>query len=246
VNPLSWILLGGVLMTAIGLVGGLTLVLGERTLRRILLPLVAVSAGSLIGGALFHMLPEALERIGRGISAFAWLGLGFVAFFCLEQFLHWHHCHRTTSEHKHPVTYLLLVSDTTHNFVDGLAVGAAFMIDVHLGITTWLVAAAHEVPQELGDFGALVHGGWPPRRALIYNCASQATFLLGGLAAYAGSRNMDLSFVVAFAAGSFLYIGAVDLVPEINKHPSIRTALLHFLCFAGGMALLFGLAFLEG
>ena len=245
-SALSWILLGGVLMIAIGLVGGFTLVLGERALRRILLPLVAIAAGSLIGGALFHMLPEAMEHVERKISAFAWLGLGFVTFFCFEQFLHWHHCHRTTSEHKQPLTYLLLISDTIHNFVDGLAVGATFMIDIRLGITTWLVAAAHEVPQELGDFGALVHGGWAPRRALIYNCASQSTFLLGGLVAYAGSRSMDLGFIVAFAAGSFLYIGAVDLVPEINKHASIRTALLHFLCFTGGMALLFGLALLEG
>jgi zinc and cadmium transporter len=203
-----------------------------------LLPLVALSAGSLIGGALFHMLPEAVERLGGDVIAYVWLAVGFVFFFCLEQFMHWHHCHRTTSEHRRPVTYLLLVGDGVHNFVGGLAVGATFIVDIKLGLMTWLVAAAHEVPQELGDFGALVHGGWAPRRALLYNFLSANTFLVGGLVAYATSRAIELDFLVAFAAGNFLYIGAVDLVPEINKHQSLRISLLHFACLVSGMGIL--------
>ena len=122
-------------MSCIALVGGLTLLLPERTLKQILLPLVALSAGSLIGGALFHMLPDAVNRLGGDVSAYVWLAAGFLLFFCLEQFLHWHHCHRTTSEHQRPVTYLLLVGDGVHNFIGGLAVGATFIVDLKLGPT---------------------------------------------------------------------------------------------------------------
>lgn len=228
-------------MSAIALVGGVTLWLRETTLGKLLLPLVALSAGAMLGGALFHMLPAATERLEGEVTPYVWAALGFTAFFCLEQFLHWHHCHRTTSEHKRPVTYLLLTADGLHNFVGGLAVGAAFMVDIQLGITTWLAAAAHELPQELGDFGALVHGGYTPRKALAYNFLSALPFLLGGLVAYATSRSLDVAFLVAFAAGNFIYIAAVDLVPEINKHHRAPIAALHFGCFVGGLGILLAL-----
>ncbi len=236
-SPLLWIIVSGIAMALIGLVGGVTLLLPERRLKSLLLPLVALSAGSLLGGALFHMLPEVTER-RPGLTPFLWAAGGFVAFFVLEQFLHWHHCHRATSEHQEPLTYLLLASDSIHNFVGGVAVGASFLVDTHVGITVWLAAAAHEVPQELGDFGALVHGGWSPRRALFYNFVSALTFLLGGLVAYAWSAELDLTIVVAFAAGNFLYIGAVDLVPEVNKHHGFRSNLIHFACFSAGLVAL--------
>lgn len=240
VSVLAWIVVSGLGMAVIGLVGGLTLLVPERLLKRLLLPLVALSAGSLIGGALFHMLPEVTGRL-PGVQPFAWAAAGFVAFFVLEQFLHWHHCHRSTSEHQEPLTYLLLISDSLHNFIGGVAVGASFLVDVHVGLMVWLVAAAHEIPQELGDFGVLVHGGWAPRRAIIYNFLSALTFLLGGLGAYALGTAFDLSFVVAFAAGNFLYVGAVDLVPEINKHHRAKDSLVHFLCFSAGLGLLLGI-----
>lgn len=243
VSPLLWIICSSLAMSFIGLIGALTLLLPEKRLKALLLPLVALSAGSLLGGALFHMLPEVTERM-QGQTPFLWVAGGFISFFVLEQFLHWHHCHRATSEHHEPLTYLLLVSDTVHNFVGGVAVGASFIIDVRVGITVWLAAAAHEVPQELGDFGALVHGGWSPRRALLYNFASALTFLCGGLVAYASSSTLDLTFVVAFAAGNFIYIGAVDLVPEINKHHEFKTNFVHFICFTAGMAILVALTHL--
>ena len=236
-SPLLWIVVSGLSMCVVALVGGLTLLLPERRLKSLLLPLVALSAGSLLGGALFHMLPEVTERL-RGVTPFFAVAAGFVAFFVLEQFLHWHHCHRATSEHKEPLTYLLLVSDSVHNLVGGVAVGASFLYDVHVGLMVWLAALAHEIPQELGDFGALVHGGWTPRRALVYNFLSALTFLLGGLVAYVSAKEIDLTLVVAFAAGNFIYIGAVDLVPEVNKHHGVRSNLVHFGCFALGLGLL--------
>ena len=235
---LAWIVASGVLMSAIAMVGSITLLLSERVLQRILLPLVAFAAGSLLGGAFFHMLPVGL---GTGLGDVAVYGLvlaGFATFFGLEQFLHWHHCHRADTSCKKPLTYLILIGDGLHNFLGGLAVAGTFLIDIRLGIVAWLAAAAHEVPQELGDFGVLVHGGWDKRRALIYNLLSASTFLAGGLIAYAASFRLDVSFLVPFAAGNFIYIGASDLIPEVKAHADPGANAVHFVAFALGVLLM--------
>lgn len=235
---LAWIVVGGVLMTAIALVGSVTLLLDERTLDRILLPLVAFAAGSLIGGAFFHMIPGALESGMEPVRAFTWTALGFTTFLVVEQLLHYHHCHLPTSDRRRPLTYLVLLGDGLHNLLGGLAVAGTFVLDVRLGIMAWIAAAAHEVPQELGDFAVLVHGGFSRKAALLFNLLSGATFLLGGLIAYYASLSGSVAFLVPFAAGNFLYIGASDLVPEVNRHTSARRNAEHFLAFTTGLALL--------
>jgi zinc and cadmium transporter len=238
---LVWILGGGVAMSAIALVGAVTLVLPERLLQRIILPLVAFAAGSLIGGAFFHMIPAASRATRDVASAMPWVVLGFLAFFALEQFLHYHHCHRATADCRQPLSYLVLIGDGLHNLLGGMAVAGTFLIDVRLGITTWLAAAAHEIPQELGDFGVLVHGGFPKRSALLFNLLSASTFLVGGLVAYGASFRFDVSTLVAFAAGNLLYIGASDLVPEVNRHRNPMTNVVLFVSFAAGLGLLFSI-----
>lgn len=236
-----WIVLGGVAMSAIALVGSVTLLLEERTLRRVLLPLVAFAAGTLLGGALFHMLPAAVREMGTGSEVFLWLVLGFAGFFVLEQFLHWHHSHREEDDRPEPLTYLVLIGDGLHNFMGGLAVAGAFLVDIRVGIVTWLAAAAHEIPQELGDFGILVHGGWPRRQALLLNLGSALTFLVGALLAYAASFRVDVAFLLPFAAGNFVYIAASDLVPQVKHGEGAGENLLHFVCFVGGLGLLYAL-----
>jgi zinc and cadmium transporter len=236
-----WILLSGILMSAIALVGSLTLVLGEATLRKILLPLVAFAAGSLVGGSLFHMIPASLLGM-PAMTTFGWVALGFLIFFGLEQFLHWHHCHRAFADCRKPLTYLILIGDGLHNLLGGLSIAGVFLVDTRLGMAAWLAAAAHEVPQELGDFGVLVHGGWKKRTALLFNLLSGLTFLAGGLVAYLASLQFDVRGLVPLAAGNFLYIGASDLVPEVNKSHSRKTNLVHFVAFASGLALLFAIA----
>jgi zinc and cadmium transporter len=235
---LLWIVGGGVLMSAIAMVGSATLVLPERTLQRMLLPLVAFAAGSLLGGAFFHMLPAAHDAGMGNVEVYSLLLAGFAVFFGLEQFLHWHHCHRAGATCKKPLTYLILIGDGLHNFLGGLAVAGAFLIDIRLGIVTWLAAAAHEVPQELGDFAVLVQGGWEKGRALLYNMLSALAFLAGGLVAYAASFELDVSFLVPFAAGNFIYIAATDLIPEVKAHADATANLVHFAAFAAGLALM--------
>lgn len=226
-------------MSALALVGSVTLILNESTLRKILLPLVAFSAGSLIGGAFFHMIPAAADHYGAGPQLYLWVMLGFTLFFALEQFLHWHHCHRSSADRREPLTHLILLGDGLHNFLGGLAVAGTFLLDIRLGIMAWLAAAAHEVPQELGDFGVLVHGGWEKGRALLFNVISGLAFLLGALIAYAVSVEIDVTFLVPIAAGNFLYIGASDLVPEVNRSHSGPINLVHFASFGLGAGLLY-------
>lgn len=220
------------------MVGSVTLLLKATTLQRILLPLVAFAAGSLIGGAFFHMIPAGLDAYGNNTWFYGWILLGFCVFFALEQFLHWHHCHRAQASCKQPLTYLILLGDGLHNFIGGLAIAGTFLIDIRLGIMAWLAAAAHEIPQELGDFAVLIHGGWGKRKALLFNVFSALTFLLGGLVTYFLSFNIDISFLIPFAAGNFIYIGATDLVPEVNKHKDSRVNLVNFVAFILGILLM--------
>ncbi len=228
-------------MSAIALVGSVSLILSESTLKKMLLPMVSFAAGSLMGGAIFHLIPASLASMPEK-SALSLLALGFLIFFAIEQFLHWHHCHRASAECKKPLTYLILIGDGLHNFLGGVAIAGVFLMDTRLGIAAWIAAAAHEVPQELGDFGVLVHGGWKKRTALLLNFLSGLTFLLGSMVAYIASRQMDVRWLIPLAAGNFFYIGASDLVPEVNKSHSLKVSVLHFAMFAAGLGLLYIIA----
>ncbi len=237
-TTLFWIIGSSVLMGVISLIGGLTFFVGETIFKKLLLPLVALSAGSLIGGALFHMLPEAIEHIGNEKMVYVWLVIGFVSFLILEQFLHWHHCHNLKEHKKEPLTYLILIADGLHNFIGGLAVGASFIVDIRLGIATWIAAAAHEIPQELGDFGVLVHGGWKGSTALLYNFLSSLTFLLGGILVYTIAKDMETIMLVPFAAGNFIYIAAADLIPQIKHGTNLKDNFTHLVWFIIGLMVL--------
>jgi len=244
-SPLFWIIISTVTISLISWIGLLILFLREDLLKKIILVLVAFSAGSLIGGAFLHLLPEAIEEMGVESNVFLLAIFGFLIFFLLEQFISWHHCHKTPCEHKKPVTYLILIADAVHNFIDGLVIGAAFMVDIEIGLITVLVIAFHEIPQELGDFGILIHGGWKKIRALWFNFFSASTIIIGGLAAYFISATIDIVFLLPIAAGSFIYISAADLLPEIKHHENIWKNILHFMAFIVGILLIYGLGFVK-
>ena len=234
------IILGfGLLMSAISLVGGLFVLMPASVLKRWLQPLVAFAAGSLLGGALFHLLPHALTASGPVRQVFLWVVVGFAAFFALDLLLEWHHCRRPTSDRIRPLGPLLLVGDGVHNLLGGLAIGAIFLVDFRAGVAAWVAAALHEVPQEVGEFGAIVHAGYSPRRALLYNFISALTFPLGGVLAYAAGQTMDVSFLVALGAGNFIYIAAADLLPEVKRAERLRDSATRFAFFALGVALLY-------
>lgn len=215
-TELAYIVVFGLAMCAIALVGGLVLLLSEELTGRIVLPMVALASGTLIGSAFFHLIPESVDRMGNTPAAYIWVATGFLVFLLLEQLLYWHHCHRPAADHRRPMGVLLLAGDAVHNLVGGLAIGAIFLADIRLGVLAWAAAALHELPQEMGDFGVLVHSGWSRTSALAANFASALTFPLGGLVAWSMSPGLQLDFLIAFGAGNFLYIGAVDLIPQFK------------------------------
>jgi zinc and cadmium transporter len=242
---LLWIIIATLALSAISLIGAITLIFKESVLKKLTVPLVAFSAGALIGGALFHLIPEAIEGSVNMVSVMIWVIIGFTAFLVFEQFIHWHHCHRMPSEHKHPVTYMILFSDGLHNFIDGLAIGAAFLVNPGLGIATTMAVAAHEIPQELGDFGILIHGGWRKSRALMFNFISGLTMIVGGVIAFLAAREINVIFLLPFSAGNFIYIAASDLIPELKNCDVVKRNLLHLASFILGLFLMYLLLFVE-
>jgi len=237
-NALAWILITGVLMSLIALVGSVTFVLKQSTLYKIILPLVALSAGSLLGGAFFHMIPAGLEDMVNTHIVFMWVLIGFTSFMILEQVLQWHHCHETSDACKQPLSYLILIGDGLHNFVGGIAIAGIFLMDVHLGQIAWLAAVAHEIPQKLGDYGVLIHGGWSKKKALLFNTLSALTYLFGGIVAYLVSFRVNIDFLIPFAAGNFIYIGATDLIPGVNKQKHTSDNLIKTGMFILGLYLM--------
>lgn len=239
-SGLASLLVGSGLMALLALVGGLTLLLPKRRLQRLLLPLVALAAGSLLGGALFHMIPEGFAALPPR-RAGGWVAAGFSAFLALEQLLQWHHSHRNgggQASITEPLPALILLGDGLHNLTCGMGVASTYLLHPAAGVAAWLAAAAHEVPQELGDFGVLVHSGWPPRRALLWNALSGLTFPAGALLAWGLRDTTHLAPLVLFAAGNFLYVAASDLVPEIKTRLSLPEALTGLGWFAAGLLLL--------
>ncbi len=241
---LAWIIGSTFAISLIAFVGALTLFLKEKVLNKILLGLVSFSAGALIGGAFLHLIPEAIIKVGASeasmLSLFLYLLLGFCIFFIMEQFIRWHHHHAIAHPEIMPFSYLILISDGIHNFIDGLVMAASFIVSFPVGIVTTLAIALHEIPQEIGDFGVLVYGGFKRTRALILNYISAIIVIFGGIAGYLLSVWIRDSIVLLlpFAAGNFIYIASSDLIPEIKFKTSFKRSLAHFCVFLLGIILM--------
>ena len=241
-SVLFFIILATFLISLIAFVGALTLFLKEELLNKVLLILVAFSAGALIGGAFLHLLPEAIKQVESSqiLNIFLYTILGFVAFFILENFIRWHHHHAKNHPEIMPFSYLILVSDGVHNFIDGLIIAASFIIGFPVGVVTALAVALHEIPQEIGDFGVLVYGGFKKAKALFLNFLSAITIIFGGITGFLLSEKIGESivFLLPFAAGTFIYVASSDLIPEIKHKVSSRKSITHFFVFLLGIILM--------
>jgi zinc and cadmium transporter len=230
------ILLSVFLVSAISLVGIFTLSLKEKFLERILFVLIAIAAGTLLGVAFLDLIPEAMERGGSNI--FLYVLFGIVAFFVLERFVFWHHCHNGKCD-VHAFSYLNLVGDGAHNLIDGMVIAAAYLVSIPLGLAATIAIALHEIPQEIGDFAILVYGGFSRKKALFYNFLSALAAFLGvALTFLFSSTGGFFNFVLAFAAGGFIYIASADIMPELQKEMEFKKSVLQLLCLIGGIALI--------
>ncbi len=206
------------LVSLISLIGILTLSLKEKVLNKILIYFVSLSAGTLLGGAFIHLIPESFSH--EGLNTPLYILIGILIFFILEKIIHWRHCHEShCEEHTHAFSYTIFFGDTLHNFIDGGLIAASFMVDVSLGIATTVAVALHEIPQEIGDFGALVYAGFSKVKALFFNFLSSLSAFVGAilvLTVGVGSGQV-IEYLVPITAGGFIYIAMADLVPELHK-----------------------------
>ena len=216
----------------------------KETLDKITIFLVSLSAGALTGGAFLHLLPEAAEKIPDD-ELYSIVLAAFVFFFFMEKLLFWRHCHKENCA-IHTFGYMNLIGDSVHNFIDGMVIAAAFLVNPGLGVATTLAIALHEIPQEIGDFGVLIHAGFGKMKALATNYAIALMVVAGGVAGYVLSFAVEniIPYLLPFAAGGFIYIAASDLMPEIRKERVLKKSVGAFLVFLLGIAIMFAVKFI--
>lgn len=243
ISMMLYILLSTFVISLISLIGIITLGLKKYIFHKMIFALVAFSAGTLLSGAFLHLISESLEHIAPSVLSLYVL-LGFVMFFLIEKLLHWRHCHKETCK-IHPVSYLILLGDAVHNFIDGLVIAASFSISMHFGIITTILIIAHEIPQELGDFAVLVYSGMKKHKALLFNFISQLTCILGGIAGYFMSSVNMFIVLLPISAGGFIYISASDLIPELHKEKRLKKSIISFVYFLIGIGFVICLKVIE-
>jgi zinc and cadmium transporter len=239
---LVWILLSTLLVSLISLVGIFFITMKEQMFKKLVLLLVSFASGTLLGAAFLHLIPESLSAHSE--NAFVAILVGILAFFLLEKFL-WRHCHERECP-IHTFAYLNLLGDGVHNFVDGVIISASFLApptpNIPLGVATTLAVIAHEIPQEIGDFGILVYGGFSTVKALFYNFLTAIIAILGAIIMYFfASFFPSLDYLLAFAAGGFIYIATTDLIPELHKETKPTKSAAQFFLLLLGITLMWAL-----
>jgi len=234
------ILLSTFLVSLISLVGIFFITLKEQVFKKILLFLVSFASGTLLGAAFLHLIPESLfpdTLSAYNETAVIAILIGILVFFLLEKSL-WKHCHQRECP-IHTFAYLNLLGDGIHNFIDGVVIAASFLVSIPLGAATTLAVIAHEIPQEIGDFGILVYGGLSKVRALSYNFLSAIIAIFGATIMYFFSPSLpSLAYLLAFAAGGFIYMATTDLIPELHKETEPSKSAVQFFLLSLGITLM--------
>ena len=234
------------IVSTISFIGIITLSIKESKLKNVLIYFVSFSAGALFGDAFIHLLPEAVENNGSfSLLISIYLLSGIVFFFIIEKIVHWNHCHiPITKTHVHPFSVMNLVGDGVHNFIDGLVIGVSYIISIPVGFATTLAVVFHEIPQEIGDFGVLVHGGFSKNKALMVNFITGLTAVVGTIIALLIGSNAEniMLFLIPFAAGGFIYIAGSDLIPELhNCGYDLKKSFWQLIMFILGILIMAGL-----
>lgn len=230
-----------IIVSLISLIGVITLSVNLKSLKKMLIFIVSFAAGGLFGGAFLHLIPESAASMNTSLYILS----GIVVFFVVEKLIHWRHCHTPECKHPKPFAYMNMFGDSVHNFIDGIIIAASYIASIPLGIATTLAVIFHEIPQEIGDFAVLVHGGFKRKRALAFNFISALTAILGAVAALFASLYVSgiEAFFVPFAAGGFIYIAGSDLIPELHKEQKTSRSVGQLIAFIIGIVVMYGLTF---
>lgn len=235
-------LLSVLLVSSLSLLGLIAFPFGEEKIKKFLIWAVAFAAGTLLGDAFLHLIPESYKD--GGVSVSFSLMAGILAFFILEKFIHWHHCHEIScEEHNRSFSYVIMFGDAMHNFIDGMIIAASFLVSIPIGIATTLAVIFHEIPHEIGDFASMLYGGFSKQKALLWN------FLAGIVAVFGAVTvlliNADVAdttkYLIPFAAGGFIYVASADIIPELHKSTKISHSFGQLLCILGGVAIMYAL-----
>ncbi|MBF8267412.1 MAG: family metal transporter [Dehalococcoidia bacterium] len=247
-NAWSYSLLSVAVVSLISLVGVLTIALGVRRLDRVIPLLISLAVGGLFGDALVHLLPKAFRDSSSPGLTSLYVLLGILTFFMLERFLHWHHEHHQQALNPiHPVGYINLVTESAHNLVDGLAIGASYFVSVPIGLATTWAVVLHEIPQELGDFGILVHAGFSPRRALFLNLLSALLAFVGVVVSllFGPAISGYEEIILPLTAGGFIYMAGADLIPELHHEHELLSSAAQVAFILAGVGLMYLLLLVE-
>jgi zinc and cadmium transporter len=243
-GPVGYAFLSALAVSVFSFVGLLALTLGGKRLDNALFVLIGLAVGTLFGDVLIHLIPEIFSEInGDSVAPAILIMVGVLIFFVMEKFFHWHHSHTCEGDEcdlPRPLGYINIVSDGFHNLLDGILIGASYLVSVPIGLATTVAVIFHEIPQEISDFGVLLHAGFSKARALFWNFIS-ALFAVTGvaIAVIVGSRSAEfIQVILPLTAGGFLYLAGSDLVPELHKEKSIRRSALQFIAILVGFIIM--------
>ena len=245
---IEWIyaLLSVLAVSIISLIGIITISINEKKLGNILIFFVSFAAGALFGDAFIHLLPEIIKEHGFSLAISGYILTGITVSFLVEKIIHWRHCHiMDKNRHVHNFATMNLIGDGVHNLIDGIIIGSSYLVSIPVGLATTVAVILHEIPQELGDFAILLHGGYTKGRAMLFNFLM--TSIIGAIAALMLSTMIDniTLFLIPFAAGGFIYIAGTDLIPELHKEVRIYKSLAQLILFILGIIAMFSLTFIE-
>ncbi len=235
------------IVSLVSFIGILGISIKEALLKKYVFIFVSLAVGALLGDAFIHIIPEAIEELGNFTLVSLLVIAGIFLFFILEKLMHWHHHELDEEHHIHPVGKMILLSDGAHNLIDGIIIGASYMISIEVGIATTIAVILHEIPQEIGDFGVLIHAGYSKIKALMLNFMSALTSVAGVVIVFLVGEIAEswIMWILPIAAGGFIYIAVADLIPELHKEKNKLYSILQVVIAVMGVGIMALLLTLE-
>jgi len=242
-------LISVIIVSLISLIGVFSLSLREDLLKKYVGIFISLAVGALLGDAFIHIIPEAFKDSSNATLTSVLIIAGILLFFILEKFLHWHHHgeEEDKTKHVHPMGKLILFSDGVHNLIDGIIIGASFLISIPIGIATTIAVILHEIPQEIGDFAVLLHSGYTKKRALWLNFLSACLAIVGVILSLMLGNAVENSIIwmLPVAAGGFIYVAVADLIPELQKNKEFKYSVLQIITVFIGILAMLALTLVE-